>query len=79
VRRLLGVYRPTEKNAMVREHYGKLGFRLAEEDASGVTTWELSTDVEIEGAPMTIDRAGFEAPVATPPLVHRSDLETARA
>jgi FkbH-like protein len=78
VRRLLGVYRPTEKNAMVREHYGKLGFRLAEEDASGVTTWELSTDVEIEGAPMTIDRAGFEPPVAPPPLVHRSDLETAR-
>jgi FkbH-like protein len=30
IRRLIGVYRPTERNGMVREHYAKLGFvRLA--------------------------------------------------
>ena len=26
IRRLIGVYRPTERNGMVREHYAKLGF-----------------------------------------------------
>ncbi len=43
--RLLGEYRPTAKNGMVREHYRQLGFDLLESSesgaASGVTRWEL--------------------------------------
>ncbi len=39
--RLIGLYRPTEKNGMVREMYRGLGFELIEEDAAGATRWAL--------------------------------------
>ncbi len=34
-RRLIGEYIPTEKNAMVKDHYSKLGFAVMETDAAG--------------------------------------------
>jgi FkbH-like protein len=40
---LVGEYRPTAKNGMVREHYRKLGFTLAAEHADTVT-WTLALD-----------------------------------
>ncbi len=58
VDRLVGVYRPTDRNGMVRDHYKKLGFSLVDEAADGETRWELSTATEIEVAPMRIVRAG---------------------
>ncbi len=64
VTKLIGIYIPTERNGMVAEHYGKLGFELVSKDPSGGSTWELDTSVEIEGAPMTIDRSGFEPALA---------------
>lgn len=40
-KRLVGMYRPTEKNGMVRELYAELGFsKVAEED--GASRWELA-------------------------------------
>ena len=39
--RIVGEYRPTAKNGMVREHYGKLGFTLEGSDADGNTRWSL--------------------------------------
>jgi len=33
--KLVGEYRPTSKNGMVRTHYGKLGFTLLKESADG--------------------------------------------
>ncbi len=39
--RLIGEYRPTAKNGMVREHYGQLGFAMVESAGDGVTRWEL--------------------------------------
>lgn len=39
--RLVGRYRPTAKNGMVREHYRRLGFSAAGEDADGSTLWYL--------------------------------------
>ena len=39
--RLLGEYRPTAKNGMVREHYKQLGFTLIESEPDGITRWEL--------------------------------------
>jgi FkbH-like protein len=39
-----GVYRPTAKNALVREHYAGLGFTLLDTAADGTTRWAL--DVE---------------------------------
>jgi FkbH-like protein len=56
VRSLTGTYVPTAKNAMVSAHYEKLGFKLIENLDSGATRWELGTHVEIEAAPMTVDR-----------------------
>jgi FkbH-like protein len=39
-----GVYLPTKKNGMVREHYGRLGFEKTEESADGSSRWRLSLD-----------------------------------
>ncbi len=38
---LIGEYRPTAKNGMVRNHYERLGFTRVEERADGTTTWSL--------------------------------------
>jgi FkbH-like protein len=40
-RRLIGEYRPTAKNGMVREHYAKLGFAAHSEHEGGRTRWAL--------------------------------------
>ena len=57
--RLIGVYRPTAKNTMVREHYQRLGFApisVAAEDGS--TAWALVLDGWQEmPAPITCEQA----------------------
>jgi FkbH-like protein len=67
IRRLLGSYRPTEKNRLVEDHYGKLGFTLIERRADGSTLWELPVeDATTTTLPITIRRLGFEPPLAAP-------------
>ena len=39
--RLIGEYRPTAKNGMVREHYPRLGFAPFSETPDGATRWVL--------------------------------------
>ena len=56
IKTLEGVYLPTDRNEMVREHYSKLGFTRAEDGADGGSRWELRTDVELEELPMTVQR-----------------------
>ncbi len=56
IHRLLGLYRPTDRNGMVREHYGKLGFVQIDDAPDGTTHWELSTDTEVEEPPMAVKR-----------------------
>ena len=51
-----GVYIPTDRNEMVREHYGKLGFTRVDDGADGSSRWELRTDVELEELPITVQR-----------------------
>lgn len=51
IRELVGIYRPTAKNGMVKDHYRKLGFTLASE-TDDAATW-------------TLDVAGY-APRAVP-------------
>ena len=43
-KRLLGDYRPTKKNAMVRDHYAKLGFRPleAQPDGASLSVYDLA-------------------------------------
>jgi FkbH-like protein len=55
-RRLVGLYRPTAKNGIVREMYGRLGFALVETEASGETLWELDlARYESWAVPMQVD------------------------
>ena len=63
MQRLVGVYRPTEKNALVREHYHKLGFSLISE-VDGETRWEMDTSVHIPAAPMLVRRSGVAQELA---------------
>jgi FkbH-like protein len=56
IQALVGIYRPTEKNALVRDHYQKLGFTRLEEWLDGSTSWRLPTITEIAAAPMRVQR-----------------------
>lgn len=58
VRRLVGEWRPSGRNDMVRDHYGKLGFAQAGEGPDGSTLWTLSTDHEAPKPRMTVIRSG---------------------
>jgi FkbH-like protein len=40
--RIIGEYRPTAKNGMVKEHYRKLGFAKIETEDNGTTRWSLN-------------------------------------
>lgn len=53
---LEGLYIPTERNEMVREHYAKLGFTRIDGSSDGSSRWELKTDAEVGDLPMTVER-----------------------
>ena len=59
IKNLVGVYRPSERNAMVGGHYEGLGFTRLSEAEGGETEWVLSTTAEVPLAPMTVVRQGF--------------------
>jgi FkbH-like protein len=61
IRRLVGVYRPTGRNAMVKDHYAKLGFAPVDETPDGASRWTIDTDTEIAEAPMTVRRIGLNS------------------
>ena len=46
--RVLGEFRPTPKNALVRDHYSALGFIQVGGDDSGHTHWELNVDETLQ-------------------------------
>jgi predicted enzyme involved in methoxymalonyl-ACP biosynthesis len=39
--KLIGIYRPTDRNQMVADHYKKLGFASLGTQADGSSTWAL--------------------------------------
>jgi FkbH-like protein len=57
ISRLIGTYRPTDRNRLVEDHYSKLGFTELERLADGSTVWSLDvagwTDVNL---PMQVVR-----------------------
>ena len=59
IKTLVGVYRPTERNGMVRDHYEGLGFTRLSETPGGESEWVLSATAEVPLAPMTVVRQGF--------------------
>lgn len=55
IARIVGLYIPSEKNALVVDHYRKLGFEKVKEDTDGTTHWVLDVkSAKIEEAPMTV-------------------------
>ena len=62
IQKLLGTYRPTDRNKLVVDHFAKLGFTKIREESSGLTLWEFGVDgVKPEPAPMNIVSTGFSA------------------
>jgi FkbH-like protein len=61
VRKVIGTYRPTERNKLVVDHYAKLGFNKVREEESGLTEWELLIErtTDWEGLPMNVVSTGF--------------------
>jgi FkbH-like protein len=60
VRRLLGTYRPTERNAPAADHYLKLGFTLARKDDMGASYWELIIgQIRYQNIPARVISQGF--------------------
>ncbi len=60
ISKLTGVYKPTERNKLVVDHYAKLGFTKVGEQESGLTRWELQVaGADPERAPMKIVSQGF--------------------
>jgi FkbH-like protein len=43
---LVGHYRPTARNGLVKDHYRTLGFALESEGEGGATDWRLEFDSE---------------------------------
>jgi len=58
---VFGTYKPTERNALVADHYRKLGFEQVSADPDGRTEWRIATDVEITAPPMAVERLGATA------------------
>ncbi|MGA2848366.1 MAG: HAD-IIIC family phosphatase [Terracidiphilus sp.] len=61
VHKLIGIYRPTERNKLVVDHYAKLGFNKVREEESGLTEWEwlVESTPDWEGSPMNVVSTGF--------------------
>jgi FkbH-like protein len=57
VRRLIGRYIPSGRNAMVSGHYRLLGFELVNEAGDGSSEWSRETSVDVAPAPMRVTRA----------------------
>jgi len=64
ISRIIGTYRPTERNRLVEDHYSKLGFTECERLADGSTVWGLDVaDYADVSLPMKVVRIGDTAPV----------------
>ncbi|RQR46968.1 MULTISPECIES: HAD family hydrolase [unclassified Burkholderia] len=60
VTRVIGRYIPTDRNALVKDHYAKLGFEAVSEEPDGTTVWEMASDREIAPGHFAVTRAGFD-------------------
>lgn len=61
IERLLGVYKPTDRNQLVEHHYANLGFTQIRRGDDGSTFWELTVaDAPDEEAPMIVHSFGFD-------------------
>jgi FkbH-like protein len=65
ITRIIGTYRPTDRNRLVEDHYSKLGFSECERLADGSSVWGLDvadwTDISL---PMKVVRIGDTTPIS---------------
>ena len=60
ITKLIGSYIPTDRNALVIDHYSKLGFTKISADPAGLTQWQLLVaSASPDSAPMQIISRGF--------------------
>jgi FkbH-like protein len=67
ISRIIGAYRPTERNVLVEDHYAKLGFSIMERCEDGTALWQLdvaSASCDEVPIPMIIERSGFDTVAA---------------
>ena len=55
---IMGVYHPTARNAIVKDHYARLGFELEKIKEDGTSVWTLATDAEMAHPAIRVRRAG---------------------
>jgi FkbH-like protein len=60
VQRIIGEFRPTDRNGMVREHYAKLGFDRLAERADGAVEWVMAVPDDAGPAHMRVVRDAFD-------------------
>lgn len=68
VKKIVGIYIPTDRNKLVAEHYPKLGFQLLRKEGN-TSTYELDVDTaSVAAAPMRVKRiaAGPSSAVSYP-------------
>ena len=57
VENIIGVYCPTARNALVKDHYARLGFALVDTQPDGTTRWALPVGTaSAEALPMIVKR-----------------------
>ena len=61
IRRITGVFQPTDRNGMVKDHYASLGFSRLEPGPDNCTRWSFDTATDVPAVPMAIRRS---APIA---------------
>jgi predicted enzyme involved in methoxymalonyl-ACP biosynthesis len=62
IEKLRGIYKPTERNQLVVDHYAKLGFSKVVEEATGITRWMLLVaGATPDCAPIKVISQGFAA------------------
>lgn len=60
VGKLIGTFRPTDRNKIVEQHYSRLGFTEVERRVDGTTVWELDVaTANVEPCPMRVRSEGF--------------------
>ncbi len=61
IKKIVGVYKPTDRNKLVVDHYAKLGFTNIAQEESGLTRWELVVEgAAPEVAPMKVVASDFD-------------------
>jgi FkbH-like protein len=61
IEKLVGIYRPTDRNRLVENHYSNLGFHLVQQSADGTSIWELDVSTtQIGDAPMLVRSVGWQ-------------------